>query len=312
MIDFNFILMLHRVGERNPNGVPSNQNLLLNCDEIEAYVNNAKKNGWSFISTDEFYFNISRSKNFKKCINLTFDDGYKDNYDVGFPLLSSLNVPFTVYVTTNFISNFDFPWWLKLEDVLLNSKEIKLPESSKAVVMTHINRDEVFQNIRNIILADSSKSSLYINWLLNFNTDKKYDHIFMNWSDVTELSSSNLATIGAHSVSHSSLALSNEINSFNEISKSKKIIEENCNIKVNHYAIPYGTVNDYSIRDIDYIREIGFATNVTTSFGVHRNGYNVNLLLLPRIFWHPTLTLQETIKKVYLHLIKQRVKEVLN
>ena len=96
-----------------------------------------------------------------------------------------------------------------------------------------------------------------------------------------------------------------------QISKSKKIIEDICNIKVRHYAIPYGTINDYSERDIDYMREIGFSTNVTTSFGVYRSGYNVDLLLLPRIFWHPTLTFQDTIKKVYFHLIKQKIKKVL-
>ena len=41
----------------------------------------------------------------RKKIVITFDDGYKDNYDFVFPYLSEKKIPFTLFVCNGLINN---------------------------------------------------------------------------------------------------------------------------------------------------------------------------------------------------------------
>ena len=42
---------------------------------------------------------------------LTFDDGYRDNFDVAVPTLKELNVPATFFIPTEFLESPKLPWW---------------------------------------------------------------------------------------------------------------------------------------------------------------------------------------------------------
>ena len=42
---------------------------------------------------------------------LTFDDGYRDNFDVAGPILRELNIPATFFIPTAFLESPRLPWW---------------------------------------------------------------------------------------------------------------------------------------------------------------------------------------------------------
>ena len=42
---------------------------------------------------------------------ITFDDGYQDNYDFAIPVLKSLGLPATFFLTSQFIGTEVVPWW---------------------------------------------------------------------------------------------------------------------------------------------------------------------------------------------------------
>lgn len=44
-------------------------------------------------------------------VMLTFDDGYRDNYEIAFPLLQAYGVTATFFLTTGFLDNPRLPWW---------------------------------------------------------------------------------------------------------------------------------------------------------------------------------------------------------
>lgn len=60
-------------------------------------------------------------------VAITFDDGYQDNYDVAWPVLKDKAIPFSVFLTTNFISenNGTFMSWHEVEE-LQKSKMVTL------------------------------------------------------------------------------------------------------------------------------------------------------------------------------------------
>ena len=119
--------MLHRVVEQRSDK-PEQRELEVTVDWLEQKVLEYKSKGYSFISIDNLTtLNTKHSTlNTKKWVCITFDDGYRDNYTLAYPLLKRLNVPFTVYVTTGFIENQMSMWWYPNEQLGISTEELKV------------------------------------------------------------------------------------------------------------------------------------------------------------------------------------------
>lgn len=56
---------------------------------------------------------FERGENLNGELVITFDDGYRDNYEVAFPILRSFGLPATFFVVPGFIGKELVPWWDK-------------------------------------------------------------------------------------------------------------------------------------------------------------------------------------------------------
>lgn len=121
------ILMLHRVVEQRSDN-PSQRELEVTPDFLEQTISDYRQKGYTFRSIDELssLLTTHHSLSAKKNVCLTFDDGYQDNYDIAYPLLKRLEVPFAVYVTTGFIDNRLPMWWYPGEHLGINSESLKI------------------------------------------------------------------------------------------------------------------------------------------------------------------------------------------
>lgn len=121
------ILMLHRVVEQRSDN-PSQRELEVTPDFLEQTISDYRQKGYTFISIDELssLLTTHHSLSAKKNVCLTFDDGYQDNYDIAYPLLKRLEVPFAVYVTTGFIDNRLPMWWYSGEQLGINTESLKI------------------------------------------------------------------------------------------------------------------------------------------------------------------------------------------
>ncbi len=97
------VWMLHRVVEQRSEQ-PDQRVLEVTPDWLEERIVERQRQGWHFVSLD----NIRDSRHW---ICITLDDGYRDNYTLGYPLFKRMGIPFTVYVTTGFIDNQLPMWW---------------------------------------------------------------------------------------------------------------------------------------------------------------------------------------------------------
>ncbi len=120
------IWMLHRVVEQRSD-LPKQRELEVTPDWLEQKILEYKSKGYSFISINNLTtLNTKHSTlNTKKWVCITFDDGYRDNYTLAYPMLKRLNVPFTVYVTTGFIDNQLPMWWYPNEQLGISIEELK-------------------------------------------------------------------------------------------------------------------------------------------------------------------------------------------
>lgn len=57
---------------------------------------------------------------------ITFDDGYRDNYELALPILQRHGVPATFFVTTGYIQTQRLPWWDRISYVVRHSHRQRL------------------------------------------------------------------------------------------------------------------------------------------------------------------------------------------
>jgi peptidoglycan/xylan/chitin deacetylase (PgdA/CDA1 family) len=72
--------------------------------------------------------------------------------------------------------------------------------------------------------------------------------------------------IGAHTLTHPFLTRVSSREAREEVFSSKKKLEDQFGVPVQHFCYPYGDWNDHVL---DLVREAGYATSCTTDFGVN-------------------------------------------
>jgi peptidoglycan/xylan/chitin deacetylase (PgdA/CDA1 family) len=72
--------------------------------------------------------------------------------------------------------------------------------------------------------------------------------------------------IGAHTCTHPRLSQLSDAQANEEISASRKKLEDRFGLPVEHFAYPYG---DYNERTVELVRQAGFETAVTMHRGVN-------------------------------------------
>ncbi len=91
-------------------------------DNFTKQMQYIKKNGYEVITFDELVKGIKNKKIFKRnTVVLTFDDGYKDNFENALPVLKRFGFPAIVFLITDFIGNKNN--FLNWDEIRLMSKD---------------------------------------------------------------------------------------------------------------------------------------------------------------------------------------------
>ena len=205
------VYMLHHITEKNPNGIPTNEDLKVSPQFLERIIIKYKKNGFSFISLDELSEIIFSGKTLiHPFLAFTIDDGYLDNYTEALPVFERQQVPFTIFVATDFIDQKAILWWDILEDLILKNDSIRIG-GKEYCCRTFQEKRDVFRILRKIILSfDPKKLKEVLEEFFSYYNIDWYEPIrrqAMTWDHVKAISQHPLCTIGGHTVSHTVLNL---------------------------------------------------------------------------------------------------------
>jgi peptidoglycan/xylan/chitin deacetylase (PgdA/CDA1 family) len=105
----------------------------------------------------------------------------------------------------------------------------------------------------------------------------------MTWTELAQLASDPLVTIGAHTVNHPMLAKLSKEAVRSEIDLSRSVIEAALAVRPQHLSYPFGDRTSSAAREFEIAAELGFKTAVTTRPGVLFAEHSQCMTALPRI-----------------------------
>lgn len=229
------------------------------------------KTNYQPISMSELVDFFEKNKKLpRKPILITFDDGFDDNYHTAFPILKELDIPATIFVTTDFINSTETIWYERLAYFLnkFSTGEVYLPKLGEKITLDDdlktrrlmyeyvIGKLKLVQDkVRNDILND-----LYYEYgdpYVSISPDDKKLSMSMTWGELREMQQNNIE-IGSHTVSHPVLSMLNEEQLRFEIDESKKIIENQLQGSVDTIAYPVGQSESYSTDVINAAKAAGY------------------------------------------------------
>ena len=253
------VFMLHRVGERIHGHLPSNEHLKISPLFLEKTIVKYKKAGFTFLSLEQLYQVLTNNTTLDKpFICFTMDDGYLDNFVNAFPIFKRHDIPFAVFIATDFPDKKAILWWYVIENLILSSAEIRLSDGSIYVCKTFQEKWDTFRYIREkVLMLDQLNivkelNKLFLDYHLDWNSP--IQTLSMNWEQVKILSQDPLCTIGGHTVSHVALNKLSIEDLEKEITNGIRLIEQNTGYKPKYFAYPYGSEKEIGMREFNYIK----------------------------------------------------------
>ncbi len=208
---------------------------------------------------------------------ITFDDGYLDNLKHALPVLEELEVPATIFISTGMLEQKKEFWWDELEQLLFVGEdfpgEFQLEDDE---FRCHWNTS-TYEYRKNCYMGLHYLMKNFINpykreeWMLQLwewrgkkRTVRK-SNLSVSADDCRKLAESKMISIGAHTVSHPSLANLSRKEQETEIRTSIDSLSQILKKKITLFSYPFGGPGvDFNDDTIEICRKCGILKAAST------------------------------------------------
>jgi len=225
---------------------------------------------------------------------LTFDDGYSDNATIALPILEKEGVPATFFITSGYIASGRRFWWDELASLVLDEvhpgrlEALLLEDGSAGPIRTREDRLSALAKIQRRLKRLDPPAREH--WLDRLRAESgaqsgassgasrgaapaspSASDRPLTQAELKQLAGSPVASVGAHGVDHPSFAGLSLAAQRQEMSRSKRDLEEWIGRPVTSFSFPFGERGDFTRSSIRLASEQGFrrvAVNVPGQ--VHR------------------------------------------
>ena len=213
---------------------------------------------------------------------VTFDDGYADNLEQALPILEEAGVPATFFICTGMLDSPREFWSDDLERLVLagadyaGSFALQDPDyGGNWPCASPVQRQALHDRLHRAMLQ--VKAPRREEWLdqvrawAGVGGEARDGYRALTREELCRVAASPMVTLGAHSVTHTPLALLSEEEQRLEIVRSRLKLEELTGREVTLFSYPFGGSRQYDSTTRRLCREAGFRRAVTTFPGqVHR------------------------------------------
>ena len=234
----------------------------------------------NIVSMDNLVENWIENREFKGPTALvTFDDGFKNNFNVAIPILEKYNIPSIFYISTGNINKNKLFWVDQLELLFDNTKinQINLENTPTLFKLSSFKGDNLVIHNRNekIYLLNVVKKCLKLYSPRQRNEiiktlfleleisdcfkaeDCHHDYSLLTWKEIAKMDLNPLVTIGGHSRWHNILSKLTGKELKNEISGSIQDLNNNLDSFSGHYAYPEGQPEHFNLETQNVLRDNG-------------------------------------------------------
>lgn len=203
----------------------------------------------------------------RRAVVITFDDGHSDNYTNAFPVLQSLGVPATVFLSTAYIGSAGTFWFDQITYVLFRASAglLTIPGIKTSLNLSDASSrrqaaDIVREHLKS--LPDEKRRTLIDHIIgmlggVNVNSIDVGLSGAMTWDQVREMSRAGIE-FGSHAVSHPILAQLDDAALERELVESRLAIEKIVGRPVNIIAYPDGGTSAFDERVIAAVKRAGY------------------------------------------------------
>jgi peptidoglycan/xylan/chitin deacetylase (PgdA/CDA1 family) len=292
------VLMYHRVAEPDTDS----WDLAVSPTHFEQQLRVLKQLG-TVISITELVDQLLNQTLKSRSIAISFDDGYLDNFTNASPLLAYYQLPATFFIVSGNVGLTQEFWWDELAGILLLSE--RLPESfllapldaGKLAVdlqteqsltpelrqQHHLWRAsdaapptrraalfyQLWQHLRPLPAPTQQLMLQQLRTWARLPDIARPGYQSISMTQLRELSTHPLFTIGAHTVTHPALASHSAAVQEHELATSRQVLREATGRPVELLAFPYGS---YSSETAAIAAQLGFKAAFTTDARLINNG----------------------------------------
>ena len=242
------------------------------------------------VSLDEAMARLD-AREFRPFLCLTFDDGYRDNGEVAFPVLRRHAAPATIFLTTGVIDRTNPMWWHPLERAFARDDRASGKGAGKGTgKRTSRGRAARLREqaawAERFRQADPGDMRQLLADLAGrepgFRPAEAFDNA-LDWPSIRAMAASRLVTFGAHTVTHPLLArLTGDALAW-EIEGARDRCTAMLGVAPKYFAYPFGQPHEVGSEAPQAVARAGFAAAFTTTPSTLKERSVGDRFRLPRI-----------------------------
>lgn len=269
------IFTLHHVRPKLPQAFDPNAHLEITPEFLEAAIEHLREEGYQFVALADLPARLAIARAGERFAAFTLDDGYRNNATHAQPVFTRHKVPFTVFVAPGFCCKTHGIWWETLTELLRAAPHLEFDFGTGPVTMplaTPFQKQAAFNRMTRFVQVETDEVAA----IEKLDAAAKAhgidpmmitERLVMREPELKSLVLNPLASIGAHTVSHRSLARLSDEEVRREMDDSADRIAAIIGHRPETFAYPYGDRAAVSPREHRLAKELGFRLAVTTDPG---------------------------------------------
>ncbi len=263
------VMMYHRVlPEDHPDRQHEQPGMYVSPETFEMHMQELQAR-FEFVRLDDWIQKVSSGETVPKmACAVTFDDGWRDNFEFAFPVLERYQIPATIFVVSEFVGMHYSFWPNRLARLLagLSAEELNALSStddagwlfglelsfnlSAQQNLGQAQIDEIIEASKQFAEPELHRRLDQLDALLNKAQEKRAPDM-LDWQQIHAMVDSGLVTIGSHTRRHTRLLESLDDNALkDELEGSKQDIAMQLQRDVKLFCYPNG---DFTAAAVDVV-----------------------------------------------------------
>lgn len=257
------VFMLHRFGDPERG--------IAGCDlsHLRRALGYLRRNGYELISLLELFERLGgKGPRARGAVAFTIDDGYVEQATAAAPVFSEFGCPVTTFVTTGFLDGKLWFWWDKIDYIF---RKIARRSARARLGDTELDyrweneeeraraKDDFIARCKSIPQGDKPAAIARLAHSADVDVPALPPAAYapMSWEQVRECEQMGMS-FGPHTVTHPVLSRSASDVAAHEITESWARLRAEVREPVPVFCYPYGWWADFSAREVDLLRSLGF------------------------------------------------------